>query len=75
MVISEENLRELVVKNKLADENQLDNLVAYAKSSEISLTEVLIERDIVSDEQLGLMIADFLNIFDRSSDRAGYRER
>src|SRR5258708_1080395 len=62
MVISEENLRELVVKNKLADENQLDNLVAYAKSSEISLTEVLIERDIVSDEQLGLMIADFLKI-------------
>lgn len=62
MVISDEKLKELVLKYNLIDQKELDSLANFAKNSSISLKDALIEKDIASDESLGLMLADFLNI-------------
>ncbi len=62
MLISEADLKALVLKTKLLDEKALNDIISYAKNAEMNLTEALNERNIISDENLGLLIADHLKI-------------
>lgn len=62
MLISDEQLKKLLLKVNLLDEKKLDSIVKYAKTSEISISDALIEKDIVTDENLGILIADQLKI-------------
>ncbi len=62
MLISDEQLKKVVLKVNLLDEKKLTQIEEYAKSAEISLSDALIEKDIVSDENLGILVADFLKI-------------
>ena len=62
MVISDDQLKTLILKLKLLDEKKLDEVLSYAKNSQISLQEALIEKDIITDENLGIAIADFLKL-------------
>ena len=62
MLISEEDLKALVLNTKLLDEKALNEIVSYAKNAEMSISEALNERNIISDENLGLLIADHLKI-------------
>jgi type IV pilus assembly protein PilB len=62
MIISDEEIRQLVLKTKLVDEKKLQEIETFAKNSSASLTDALMEKDIISDENLGIMIADYLKI-------------
>lgn len=62
MLINDEQLKKLVLKVNLLDAKKLEQLEEYSKSSELSLSDALIERDIITDENLGILIADFLKI-------------
>ncbi|MBF8250321.1 MAG: hypothetical protein HW400_922 [Candidatus Levybacteria bacterium] len=60
MLITNEQLKYLVLKNGLIDEEGFSEIEQEAKSSDYTLAETLVEKDIVSDENLGIMISDFL---------------
>ncbi|MBU3978666.1 GspE/PulE family protein [Patescibacteria group bacterium] len=58
MLITDEQLKSLLLKVKLLDEKILNATEEYAKNSNIGLGEALIEKDMVTDENLGMLIAD-----------------
>lgn len=60
MLISAEDLKKLILKTGLADDKKLQEVTDFAKNSNIDFDEALVEKDIVSDENLGMMISDFL---------------
>lgn len=62
MLLSDEQLKNLVLSVKLIDQSKLNELVLYAKNSDIGLTDAFIEKDVITDENLGILIADFLKI-------------
>lgn len=62
MVITDDQLKAILIKTNLIDEKGLVELVEFAKNSKASLNDALVEKDIVSDENLGILIADFLKI-------------
>jgi len=62
MIITDEQLKSLILKNKLVDEKGLTKMLEYAKNSDVSLADALRENNLVSDENLGLLIADFLKL-------------
>lgn len=62
MVITDEQLKALILKNKLVDEKGLTKILEYAKNSGVSLEDALRENNLVSDENLGLLISDFLKL-------------
>jgi len=62
MLITDKELQTLLLRTGLVDEKKLSDLVTFAAETGSSLTDILIERDIVSDENLGILIADYLKI-------------
>ncbi len=61
-VLPDEELALLVVKAKLADEKKVADARQYAKNTNCSLHEALLENAVVADEQLGQAIAASLKI-------------
>jgi type IV pilus assembly protein PilB len=62
MLITDEQLKTLLLSVRLVDQKKLDEVGDYAKNTDIPLTDALIEKDIVSDENLGILIADAVKI-------------
>lgn len=62
MIITDIELLSLVSKAGLIDETKFLAVAAYAKNANISLVDGFIEQDIISDENLGVLIADYLKI-------------
>lgn len=62
MLITNEQLKALILKTGLVDEKGYDQIEAEAKSAEATVPDTLADRDIITDENLGILIADFLKI-------------
>ncbi len=62
MLITDDQLKKIVLSVNLLDEKKLDEIVKSAKNSGTNLTDALIEKDVVTDENLGILIADHLKI-------------
>jgi len=62
MVIADDQLKTLILKTKIIDEKGFTKILEYAKISEVSLSEALVDNNLVSDENLGLLISDFLKL-------------
>lgn len=62
MLVTNEQLKSLLLKNGLIDEKELVKLEEEAKNAGYSLSEALVEKDIISDENLGILISDFLKL-------------
>ncbi len=62
MLITDDQLKKIVLSVHLLDEKKLDEIVKSAKNSGTNLTDALIEKDVVTDENLGILIADYLKI-------------
>jgi type IV pilus assembly protein PilB len=60
MLITTEQLKDLVLKNKLIDDKGFSEIEEEAKNAGNSVEETLVEKDIVTDENLGILISDFL---------------
>jgi type IV pilus assembly protein PilB len=62
MLITDDQLKQLVLRVNLLDEKKLAAIEQAAKNSDVSLLDTLIEKDIVTDENLGILLADHLKI-------------
>src|SRR3989304_10206035 len=62
MIITDEQLKSLILKDKIRDEKKFEEIEAYAKESQIPLADALIQKDVISDENLGVLEADFLKL-------------
>ena len=58
MLISDDDLKKLLLNVKIVDQRKIDELTEYAKNLDIPFSDALIEKDIVTDENLGMLIAD-----------------
>ena len=62
MIVTDEQIKALILKNGLTTPQIIEELEVFAKNSSVSLIDALIEKDVISDENLGILIADFLHI-------------
>lgn len=62
MSISDEDLLKLLVNNQLATNEQLQSAQELSRLENVPLYEAIIRKDIIPDEHLGLLIADFLEV-------------
>lgn len=62
MLITDDELKSILLKTKIIDQKKLDEVADFAKTSDTTLENALIEKDIVTDENLGMMIADYIKI-------------
>lgn len=62
MLVTNEQLESLVLKNGLIDEKGFSKIEQEAENAGYSLAETLVEKDIISDENLGILISDFLKL-------------
>lgn len=60
MVISDDELKSLLLKNNLIDKNGLVQIEDYVVNTGSTFYDALIERNVITDEKLGTLIADFL---------------
>jgi type IV pilus assembly protein PilB len=62
MLIPDEQLKELVVKNGLLDAKGVADVDDYARNSHGTFAQALLEKNVITDENLGMMIANSLKI-------------
>jgi type IV pilus assembly protein PilB len=59
MLLPDEQLKQLILSSGVEKET-LDEAEEFAKNSQTSLSEALIEKKVITDENLGLLIANYL---------------
>lgn len=62
MLITDDELKQLLLKVKLVDDKKYAEVANYAKNSDLKIIDALIEKDILTDENLGVLIADYKKI-------------
>jgi len=62
MVFTDDQLKKLLLQSRLINEQGIKNVDELAKNSDVPFTEALVEKNIITDENLGLLIADSLKI-------------
>lgn len=60
MVLPDQELKELLIKSGQVSPQVLANLELSAANARVSLQDVAVERDAISDENLGILIANYL---------------
>jgi type IV pilus assembly protein PilB len=62
MIITDDQLKELLLKQGIITKEALEEVSTLAKNSNITLEDALVEKDIISEEKLGQLTAQFLNL-------------
>lgn len=62
MLITDEELQSLIVKNGLIDPSGIALILEFIHNTDTTLSEALIEKGIITDEKLGILISDYLKI-------------
>jgi type IV pilus assembly protein PilB len=62
MVLPDDQFLELITKENLVDAKSLPELQEYAKSADRPLAEILVEKNLLTDEQVGTLIANQLQV-------------
>jgi type II secretory ATPase GspE/PulE/Tfp pilus assembly ATPase PilB-like protein len=60
MLLPNEQVKYLLLQSGQVDQKAIEVLEAFAKNSRIPLQDAAIEKDIISDENLGILIANYL---------------
>lgn len=60
MVLNDDQLKQILISQNILSEKTLYDMLSFSQQSGISLYDTLIERDVVSDDKLGLLIANFI---------------
>ena len=60
MLLSNEQVKSLLLQSGQLSQQTIDSLEVFAKNSRTTLQEAAIEKDAISDESLGILIADYL---------------
>ncbi len=62
MLLPDAKLKELLLQSGLVDAKTIEDLLVFGKNSHVSLQDALIEKDIISDELLGRIIASYFKL-------------
>jgi type IV pilus assembly protein PilB len=62
MLIPDDQILQLVQKTGVIDASQAQDISDYAKNANVTISDALIEKDVITDENLGILIADSLKI-------------
>lgn len=62
MPIAADQLKQLVVKAGLTDEANFNTILDTSLKSDLTLEELLVQRGVITDQQLGQMIASYLQV-------------
>lgn len=62
MIITDEEVKKIALQNGIITEQQVAPLLEAAKNAQTSLSDIIIEKDIITDENLGMLIADYCKI-------------
>lgn len=62
MIITDQELKDILLNAGVIPQDALENLFVIAKSSGLLLADVLIEKDIITDENLGIIVANHLHV-------------
>lgn len=78
MIVSDDILQKLLIQSHVVTESELDAVAAFAKNAGIPLVDALLEKNIITDTNLGKLIADhlgipFVNLADVTIPEAVYR--
>src|SRR6266704_778942 len=58
MFMNDDELKKLLLELKVLDQKKLGEVLEYAKNSDVPFKDALIEKDIITDENLGVLVAD-----------------
>lgn len=61
-ILSDELVASVLLKSKLLDDKKLEEIVAYAKNSNIALEDAIQEKNLISDEQYGQALAAYFKL-------------
>jgi type IV pilus assembly protein PilB len=62
VLIQPKQLKDLVLKSNTVTEEKMADAEVYARNADTSIYEALIEKNFISDEQLGAMVAEYLKM-------------
>src|SRR3989338_1849426 len=62
MIISDDQLMNLVVQSGLVHEKNVQELIVFAKAAEMSLFDAIVEKNNIPEENLGHLIANYIQI-------------
>lgn len=62
MVLSDEQLKQAIIARKIMDETSVQEIIEYAHGTNQTLYDALLEKNITTDENLGLLTADLLKL-------------
>lgn len=62
MVISEEQLKDIVLKANIVNEQGWSEAIGFSHSADRPITSILVEKGLTTDEHLGGLIAQFLKV-------------
>ncbi len=62
MLIPDDQILQLVQKTGVIDASRAQEIADYAKNANVSIADALIEKDVITDENLGILIADSAKI-------------
>jgi type IV pilus assembly protein PilB len=62
MIISEDELKVLLKKTNLITDQVWTEVKEYASNCDIEISDAVLEKNIITDENLGILIADYLKI-------------
>ncbi len=60
MLLSNEQVKSLLLQSGQVDQKAIDSLEVFAKNARTTLQEAAIEKDVIADENLGILIANYL---------------
>src|SRR3989344_2867297 len=59
MILPDEQIKIILFRGGV-DQKTLDELITFTKNARISLQDAAIEKDVITDERLGLLIAGYI---------------
>lgn len=62
MILPDQQLKALLLQSGSFDDKKLTEMESFAANTRTSLQDALIEKDAISDEKLGLLIANYLKV-------------
>ncbi|HEX7042239.1 MAG TPA: GspE/PulE family protein [Patescibacteria group bacterium] len=62
MLLPDGELQQLLMQTRIIDTQAIQNLLEFAKNSQVSLEEAIIEKDVFPEEKLGQLVANYLKV-------------
>ncbi|HEX7042296.1 MAG TPA: GspE/PulE family protein [Patescibacteria group bacterium] len=62
MLLPDTKLKSLLIEKDILSEKEFNELASYARSSHVSVQRAIVEKGILSNKKLGMIIADSLNL-------------